>query len=153
MNKPYLRNPNFVQELPWRKWMRNEFETMPFPMNLKGLNVQDIDLVVVRYGQCAGRHLYADGIIRLFEVKQLNGKMSDGQARMYSMLDRLLRQGDPEGEFYEGFYFLYWEPLENCKLNGMRMNMEDLAKFMTGQIDVAPVDPLHAKQMRDKGLF
>ena len=152
MNKPYLRNPDIVQELPWRKWLRNGFESMPFPL-VRGLNVQDVDLAVVRYGELADRHLYDDGILRLFEIKQLNGQMTQGQMRLFSMMDRMLRKGDPEGVNYGGFYFLHWEPPSRCKLNGQRMTMDELAQFMLGQLEIEPVTPEEAYEKRKQRLF
>ena len=152
MNKPYLRNPDIIQELPWRKWLRNGFESMPFPL-VRGLNVQDVDLAVVRYGELADRHLYDDGILRLFEIKQLNGQMSQGQTRLFSMMDRMLRAGDPEGKNYDGFYFLHWEPPDNCKLNGQRLTMDELKDFLLGKLDIAPVLPEVASEKRRQGIF
>ncbi len=110
-------------------------------------------MVTTIYGDCIGRHLYEDGIIRLFEIKQLNGKMSYGQMRLLSILDRLLRRGDPNGEFYGGFYFLHWEPSENCKLNGHKLSMNELAQFMLGQLEIEPVTPLEAYEKRKQRLF
>ena len=153
MDKPYLRHPNFVQELPWRRWLRNGLEGLPFPQQPVNINVQDIDLVTTLYGDCIGRDLYADGIIRLFEIKQMTGKMSYGQMRLFSMMDRMLRAGDPEGKNYGGFYFLHWEPPDRCKLNGRRMTMDELAQFMLGQLEVEPVTPEEAYEKRRQRLF
>ena len=153
MDKPYLRHPNFVQELPWRRWLRNGLEGLPFPQQPVNINVQDIDLVTTLYGDCIGRDLYADGIIRLFEIKQMTGKMSYGQMRLFSMMDRMLRAGDPEGRNYDGFYFLHWEPPDNCKLNGQRLTMDELKDFLLGKLDIAPVLPEVASEKRRQGIF
>lgn len=152
MNKPHFRNPDLYERLPWRNWLRNELEGIPFPQQPSHINVQDIDMVTTIYGDCIGRHLYEDGIVRLFEIKQLHGQMGYGQMRLLSILDRLLRRGDPDGENYGGFYFLHWQP-PTCRLNGHKLSMDDLAKFMLGQLEIAPVTPLEAYERRKQRLF
>jgi len=153
MKEHRFRNPHLYYEQPWRKWFRNELKGIPFPQQPSDLNVQDIDLATVIFGDCLNRTWIIDGLLRIFEIKQLWGNMKYGQMRLLSIMDRLLRKGDPDGVNYGGFFFLHWEPSENCRLNGHKLSMDDLAKFMLGQLEIAPVTPLEAYEKRKQRLF
>jgi len=147
---PKFRNPDLYPEYPWRKWLRGELKAMPF--NDHGhLIVEDIDLATIVYGGVIGRYPSEDGLLKLIEVKQLNGRMSFGQVRLYSMLDRLLRKGDPAKELYEGFFIVHWEPPARCRVNGQRVNMDELEEFFRYKTGIEPIDGYNLVELYNKG--
>lgn len=135
--KHTFRNPDQYPELPYRKWFRGEFANMFFPQ-IPGISVEDVDLVVTLFGDLIHRHSDEDGRFKIVEVKQGKAKMDYAQRRMYALIDRLLRQGDPGGEHYDGFYIMIWSPPE-CVVNNTRLSMVQLAEFYLGKFEITPL--------------
>ncbi len=137
MTKHVFRNPDLYQELPWRKWSRGEYEKMPFPQ-IDGVSVEDIDLVVTLFGGIVNRHRSSDGKFKIIEVKQGHAEMEYGQRRMYALMDKVLKKGDPDGQWYKGFYRMQWTPPE-CRVNNIRLSMDQLVDFYLDKLEIAPL--------------
>lgn len=132
-----VNNPEMLNFQPWRKWLRGEIPSLPFP-DTKEISIEDIDLVVTLLGSRADRPYIDDGKFRIIEVKQGKGQMDYAQRRMYSLMDRVLRKGDPDWRYYGGFYLLRWSPPE-CQVNYKRLSMDSLAKFFLGELEILPL--------------
>lgn len=101
--KPTLRNPDKVQPLPWRDWMREHL-----PIGPDGMVIEDLDLVSLLFGSRIGRRYNDDGRFSLIEIKQATGIIQYAQKRLFGLIHRVLRRGDPDRTFYRGFYILRW---------------------------------------------
>ena len=128
--KPVFRHPDKIQELPWRKWMR---EALPCPQ--EGFVVEDLDLLVLRFGGLEGRPYDADGCFFLAEIKQNGVAMGYAQKRVWSLVHRLLRQADPEKKFYAGFYLVNWDT-ESVLVNRTQMTLDQFKEFLLGRIQI-----------------
>jgi len=130
-----FRNPDKLQVLPIREYIR---ENCPGPG--AGLVVEDLDLVPLQYGPLIGRHKNADGQFMLVEVKHPGFGIGYAQKRLFMMMDRLLRLGDPEGKFYIGFYVLNWNDGANrpIALNGKPCDAEMFNNWISGKMHIEP---------------
>ena len=133
--KPTFRNPDKFQVLPIREYIRNH---CPGPR--AGLVVEDLDLVPLIYGPLVGRHRNADGKFMLVEVKHPGFGLGYAQKRVFALVDRLLRKGDPAGDFYIGFYILNWDNNTNkpVALNGYSCDEAMFQDWLTGRVEIAP---------------
>lgn len=130
MTKPVFRNPDIVQELPFRTWMRDHL-----PSGNQGVVIEDLDLVVLHFGPRIGREYDADGKFMLVEVKHQRKNMDYPQRRLFGMIHRLLRQTDPEENHYVGFYLMHWED-NFARVNGRQLSEGGLRSFLLGEDDI-----------------
>lgn len=134
---PVFRNPDKFQVLPVREYIR---KMCPGPSD--GLVVEDLDLVPLIYGPLIGRHKNDDGKFMLVEIKHTGFGIKYAQTRLFAMMDRLLRLGDPHGKFYIGFYVLNWDNNANkpIALNGKPCNEDKFKEWITGKTQIDPYD-------------
>lgn len=128
---PKLRNPDKVEVFPWREWGR---QYLPKPQ--EGMVLEDIDLVVLRFGPLEGRPYSADGRFLLAEIKQGGGgKLEYAQERVFGLLHRLLRKSDPTKQYYVGFYLIQWGEV-GAIVNGRKLTWVQLRDFMLGKLSI-----------------
>lgn len=125
---PTFRNPDKYQVLKWREWGR---KNLPSPGD--GMVLEDLDLVALTYGALVQRPKDADGKFRLIEIKERGGSMGYAQQRVFGLMHRLLRQSDPQREYYDGFYLVRWND-DSVSVNGTKMSMEQFKAWMVGQL-------------------
>lgn len=130
-SRPVFRNPDKFQVLPWREYMR---QRLPAPSD--GMVVEDLDLVALQIGKLVGRHRDADGKFMLIEVKNVGSSMGYAQGRLFAMMHRLFRMGDPGHQHYIGFYLLQWDSQQNKphSINYAPCTEDAFAQWMTGKI-------------------
>lgn len=144
---PVFRNPEYVQVLPYREWMRQNA-----PSGRDGIVLEDLDLVVLRFGPAHGRPYYADGMFILVEIKYRDTLFTNprnyAQWRTFGLMDRLLRAGDPMRKHYLGFYYVQWYD-DHVVINETRsMSLDDFGRFITGDLPVEPFDFSKLKRPR-----
>ena len=129
--KPVFRNPDKVQVLEWREWMRENM-----PTGREGFVAEDLDLVVRRYGSL--EHGSGDGRFMLIEVKQCNATIGYAQKRTFGLIDRLLRLGDPDSKHYIGFYLINWNSDHVVVNQKEKLDMAELKSFLLGEMELEP---------------
>lgn len=135
MATPVFRNPDKFQVLPIREYIRAQC-----PRPNEGLVVEDLDLVPLIYGPLVGRPKDADGKFMLVEIKHTGYGIGYAQARLFSMMDKLLRIADPMKKHYIGFYVLNWDSNANkpIALNNKPCDDNYFKQWLTGKIEVEP---------------
>jgi len=58
------------------------------------------------------------------------------QKRVFGLLHRVLRQGDPAGRYYLGFYLVHWYEEHHVRVNGREIDMDGLKAFLLGEINI-----------------
>lgn len=134
IKKPVFRNPDKYQVLPWRDWIRTVF-----PTGQEGFVVQDLDLIVYRFGSLIHKKSDMYGKFILIEVKYKKHRLEFSQEVVFGLIDHLLRKADPEGNHYAGFYVLTWsEKPDEIAINGVIKGIENVGKFLLGKISTPP---------------
>lgn len=136
-SRPIFRNPDKFQVLPLRDYLRGE----KFPSGKGGLVVEDLDLVLLRFGPLVGRDYDADGKIAIVESKNKGYTLPYAQIRTFRLLDKLLRSGDPKGEHYAGFYVLNWDNENNTPvaINYRPCTQQEFDDWVVGKLDIPPL--------------
>jgi len=126
VSKPIFRNPDKFQVLPWRDLLRDLL-----PPGREGIVVEDLDLVICRFGKREGRAYSDDGKFLLMEVKYQNFRPNYAQRKVFGLIDRLLKKADPEKKHYIGYYVLHWWDDDHVKIdNGSDMTKEQLKEWL-----------------------
>jgi len=99
MSRHVLRNPDLVQELKFRNWIRENF-----PDGSAGFVAEDLDLVTRVYGSAYKSDMA--GMFRLIELKHKHYGMDKSQHKTFGLIDALLRMGNPEKDRYDGYYLI-----------------------------------------------
>lgn len=82
----------------------------PMPTGSDGFVVEDLDLVLRWYGPSkVYPDLDATGRVRLVEVKYRNADLGTSKTMTFGLIDRLMRGGDMEGMYYDGFYVVRFD--------------------------------------------
>jgi len=126
MTAPEFRHPEKFQQLPSRDWIRKNM-----PSGDAGFVAEDLDLILRVYGNSF--HTDNTGKFMLVEQKFGNSWIQHAQRMTFGLLDRLLRQADPEGARYAGFFILQfsdddWDKAE-FKINRQPVTREELLSF------------------------
>ncbi len=95
--------------------------------------LEDLDLVALTYGALISRPKEADGKFRFIEIKEAHGAMGYAQQRVFGLIHRLLRQADPQREYYDGFYLVKWYD-DHVMVNGKQMTMDIFKLWMVGTL-------------------
>lgn len=137
MTKPELRNPEIVQRLPYRDWIRTNL-----PEGSEGFVCEDIDLVVRVYSwkfktDSIGKFMF-------IELKYQTSKIETAQKMTFGLIDKVCRQGDPEKKRYAGYFVVQyadndWD-VSLFRINGVALNREEFLKFL--QFDEQVLDTL-----------
>lgn len=132
MAKPRIRNPDLIQILPWREWIRENM-----PTGTEGIVVEDLDLIVLRFGPQEGLGYNDNGRFMLVEIKQKGAPLPYAQKRVFGLVHQVLRRGDPARRYYLGFYLVHWYEEHHVKINGREvLDMEQFRAFLLGKIDI-----------------
>jgi len=134
---PVFRNPDKVQILPFREWIR-----LNCPNGKSGLVVEDLDLVPLLFGPMIGRHYNDHGQFMLCEVKNSGYGLQYPQRRLFGMMDCLLRFSDPDLQHYLGFFLIWWD-YSTDKPNAINMepcSENEFAQWIQGKTKIAPYD-------------
>lgn len=99
--KPIFRNPDKLQVLPYREWLRHNMPNAGY-----GFVVEDLDLVVRWFGQNYG--FDSTGAFMLIELKHGNSDLGIAQTKLWGLIDGMLRKADPEYKRYFGFYLIQY---------------------------------------------
>lgn len=129
MSKPVFRNPDLFEVLDYREWIRKNID-----VGSKGYTVEDVDLVMLHFGNVLHRRQSQDGRLIICEIKQHGAKMGYAQKRMYQLIDRLLQAADPNMMHYQGFYVINWDMPNNLLINGIIIDTNILKDFLEGTI-------------------
>ena len=130
--KPVFRNPDKIQVLEWREWMRKNM-----PIGRAGFVAEDLDLIVRRYGSL--EHGSSDGKFMLIEIKQCGKTIGYAQKRTFGLIDRLLRLSDPNKEHYIGFYLINWNGDHVVINQKEKLDMNGLKQFLLGELEIIPM--------------
>ena len=134
-NKDIFGNHPLFPRTPLREWIRRY---IPGPS--AGYVAEDLDLVFLRFGEVIGRNKNADGQFILCEWKLTQKPLPYSQQRVFGLMDRLLRRGDPDGLYYQGFYYLCWDgKTEPVRFNSERITIADFQAFLLGEKIIAPM--------------
>jgi len=139
MSEHVFRNPDKVQQLPFRDYIRDNC-----PGASQGLSVLDLDLVPLLFGQIIRRPKNADGQFMLVEIKAAGSELNYAQGRLLQMMHRLFRQADPKQENYIGCYLLHWDYDRNLPsmLNWKPIGADMFREWITGKQYIASLyDP------------
>lgn len=96
-----FRNPDILQVLPFREWLRNKM-----PNGYFGFVVEDLDLVIRWFGRNYG--FDSRGAFMLIDLKYGNKGLDVAQEKTFGLMDALLREADPDQERYLGFYLIQY---------------------------------------------
>ena len=74
--------------------------------------------------------------LRLFLLLALGSTLGYAQSRLYGLMHRILRNGDPAQQFYGGFYLLQWDHQENKphSVNYADITEREFCAWMTGKL-------------------
>jgi len=126
MTAPTFRNPDKFQQLSFRDWFRKNK-----PSGKEGYVVEDLDLVLRIFG--ANFHTDATGKFILIELKFKNAWIGPAQKRTFSLINSLLRQGDPERKRYLGYYVVQYDNEDwdkaSFRINRVKVTCEEFDKF------------------------
>ena len=100
---PIFRNPDRVQLLPERLWIRHY---MPTPQ--EGFVAEDGDLIIDLFGPLIKQPYSANGRLLLIQIKYGATPMGYAQKRVYELMHTLMRKGDPQRRYYRGCYLIHW---------------------------------------------
>lgn len=130
MSEHVFRNPDLVQQLPFRDYIRDNC-----PGASQGLSVLDLDLVPLLFGGIINRPRDADGQFMLVELKKVGVGLNYAQARLLKMMHTLLRKADSIQEYYIGCYLLHWDYDTNrpIALNSHSISAELFLAWITGK--------------------
>jgi len=125
-----FRNPDILQVLPFRDWLRNKMPNGSF-----GFVVEDLDLVIRWFGRNYG--FDGRGAFMLIDLKFGNKGLDIAQEKTFGLIDALLRAADPDYERYFGFYLIQysdddWDEAE-FKINFKCVTREQFVKFWSRQ--------------------
>jgi hypothetical protein len=120
MSNHKFRNPDKLQVLPFREWIRDVL-----PSGSKGTVVEDLDLVVRVYGRKHGTD--ATGKFMLIELKHGNSWIGVAQKKTFGLIDNLLRTADPFGKRYTGYFIIQYS-CENWYEASFKVNRTPLTK-------------------------
>lgn len=114
-------------ELGFRTWIRNNL-----PHARDGYVVEDLDLVVRVYGNQFKTD--SKGQYMLIELKYGSAQLGVAQVKTFSLIDSQLRQADPDGVRYKGYYVVNytnedWDD-SSFKINGRAVTFETFYRFM-----------------------
>jgi hypothetical protein len=125
-----FRNPDKLALIPYREYMR---DNLPTPG--QGMVVEDMDVIALQIGALCGRHRDADGKFMMIEIKSFGARMGYAQTRLFSMMHRLMRAGDPQKEYYVGFYLLHWDDNNNkpVSINHQPCTEQEFKDWMVGE--------------------
>lgn len=128
-----FRNPDKVQQLPFRDYIR---ERCPGPSG--GLVVTDLDLIINQFGPLVGRKKDDDGRIYLVELKAAGAALNYSQSRTMQLMHKLMRIADPARKFYGGSYLLHWDYERNIpvRINGKPVTEQQFTDWMTGKLEI-----------------
>ena len=132
--KPVFRNPDKVQVLAWRDWLRENM-----PIGRDGFVAEDLDLIVLRFGKLENRPHNKDGKFMLIEVKQCGKTIDYPQKRTFGLIDRLLRLSDPDKDYYIGFYVINWNDDHVVVNQTEKLDMPNLKRFLLGEFEIVPM--------------
>jgi len=107
------------------------------PTPSEGFVVEDLDLIVLRFGPLENRPYSEDGRFMLIEIKQKDKPLGYAQRRVFQLIDSILRLGDRKRQFYLGFYVIHWDERE-VKVNGRTLSLDDFRMFLLGQLQIPP---------------
>lgn len=102
MAQPVFRNPDKIQVLPYREWLRKNK-----PSGSQGCIVEDLDLVLRVYG--INFHTDATGKLMLIELKFGNAWIGTSKIKTFGLLDSLCRIADPDRLRYLGYYVVQYD--------------------------------------------
>lgn len=130
-----FRNPDLLQVLPFRDWLRKKM-----PNGSSGFVVEDLDLVIRWFGRNYGYD--GRGAFMLIDVKFENKGLEFAQEKTFGLMDSLLRAADPDYERYLGFYLIQysdddWDCAE-FKINFKRVTSGEFMKFWSRQFVIEP---------------
>lgn len=126
--KPVFRNPDKLQQLPYRDYLRENF-----PSGADGYVVEDLDVVLRTYGT---RFRSDDtGRVMLIELKYHPHWIGPAQQRTFGLIHQLMRKGDPDRERYLGYYVVWhdnsdWEA-SNFWINRKPVDRQIFHRFLS----------------------
>ncbi len=128
--KPKFRNPDKLQVLPYREWMR-----LNLPTGKQGMVVEDLDAVPLLFGGLVGRGYNDHGKFMLVEIKSTGFGMTYPQKRLFGMMDTLFRFADPHGRYYMGCFLIWWNNQDNkpAAINLQPCTEEEFASWIQGK--------------------
>jgi len=140
MNKPVFRNPDKLQVLPFRDWIRANL-----PAGNQGYVAEDLDLMLRVYGHEFNTD--ATGRFAECELKFGNATLDYAQIRTFRLRHTIMRKGDPERERYQGFYLIQYTDSNWDKalftVNGCPLNRSSFLRFMMLDPDLLAQIPEH----------
>lgn len=118
------------QELPWRKWVRENL-----PRGPEGFCFEDIDGVAVRFDPRS----HVNQAFMLLEIKWWGVALDRSQGETLRMLDALLRKGDPDAKLYKGVYIVEWHKTEEfVRINYKHpLSHDRFREFLLFQVPIA----------------
>lgn len=135
MSDHEFRNPDKVQVLPLREYLRREL-----PNGRDGFVVEDLDLLIRHFGPRYGTD--SQGRFMLIEEKRNGCTIGAAQQRTFGLVDEVLRKGDPNRERYTGYYLLNTvydgnnELAFPLRVNGQTMTRDQFHQWLEGALRV-----------------
>ena len=136
--RPTFRNPEHLQVLPEREWLRQQL-----PSGREGFIAEDLDLVVRAYGPRYG--LDALGRFRLIELKRGNASLGTSKRMTFGLIDQGLRTG-ATAERYDGYYVVRtseaWDEAQVFNVNGIDLAHGQFRRWLQ-KADTEAIKPIH----------
>lgn len=136
MSDHIFRNPDKLQVLPFRDWLRRNK-----PNGNTGFIVEDLDLIIRLYGE----HYHTDdtGKFMLVELKFFPKWIDRAQEMTFGLIDCILRLTNLFGKRYFGFFVIQYSnnnwDISKFWINKQEINRETLLEFFDMGI---PIEPL-----------
>ena len=145
--RPVFRSGDKYQLLQYREYIRNHPQS---PLPRDGYVVEDLDMLIRGFGP----RFQTDDLGKFVEIELKFGRkwLTYGQLKTFGLRDRLMRQGDPAGKHYLGFYVINYSDddwkVSDFWINRKAVGKTGLDKFLLLQ-DIG-VPPLDFKEETDK---
>jgi len=120
MSSHEFRNPDKLQVLPFRDWIRDHLPGGP-----DGYVVEDLDLVLRIYGPKFKSD--ATGKFMLIELKFGHSWIGVAQRKTFGLMHNLLRNADPGCQRYLGYFVLQYDN-EDWDIANFSINRESVTR-------------------------
>jgi len=109
---------------PFRAWVRKIL-----PSGKDGFVITDLDIAVRRFGKNYG--LDGEGDLLLIEKKEFNGRLENGQKRVYDWLSKIVSKSDKKEEWrgWRELRIIYADKPEICKSCGQPVQNDDDVEY------------------------
>ena len=128
-----FRNPDKIQQLPFRDWLRTNM-----PNGKDGFVVEDLDLIIRVYGN--NYKTDQGGKFFLIDLKHGTAWIDNAQKKTFGLMHELLRLADPKHLRYKGFFVVQYSNSDwgksAFKVNKVSLDRNALLDFFSFRLEI-----------------